>query len=90
MTNQMQELLNMLTDPQAVTMVGKSNGMSDTVLASRLGCSRPTVIKYRQEYTDTVGRFLRDEVPPELYPLATELLLERALEQRWEPSDDRS
>lgn len=71
-------------------MIGKSNGVSDTVLATELGCSRPTVIKYRREYTEAVGRYLMHEVPAHRHGLAIEILLEQAMEKGSVFSDDAS
>ncbi len=90
MTTELEELLEVLTDSQIAVMIGKSNGVSDSRLAAELSCSRPTVIKYRREFTEIVGRFLVDEVPDHHHSLATEILLELAMEHRGEESDGRS
>jgi len=90
MTTQLQGLLGALTDPQIAVMIGKSNGVSDTRLAAELSCSRPTVIKYRGEYTEAVGRFLVHEVPEQRHALAMEILLELAMEHGGGQSDGRA
>jgi hypothetical protein len=87
MTTDLQGLLEVLTDPQITVMIGKSNGVSDTDLAAELGCSRPTIIKYRREYTEAVGRFLVDEIPEHHHAVATEILLELAMEHGGERFD---
>ena len=81
MTAELQGLLERLTDSQVAVMIGKSNGLSDTRLAGDLSCSRPTIIKYRRECTETVSRFLVDEVEERHHSLATEILLELAMER---------
>ena len=90
MTTQLQGLLGALTDSQIAVMIGKSNGVSDTQLATELSCSRPTVIKYRGEYTEAVGRFLIDEVPEHHHAIAMEMLLELAMEHGGDQSDGRA
>lgn len=87
MTTQLQGLLGELTDPQIAVMIGKSNGVSDTQLATELSCSRPTVIKYRGEYTAAVGQFLINEVPEQHHAIAMEMLLELAMEHGGDQSD---
>jgi hypothetical protein len=89
MSAQVQALLGRLTDSHIAVLVGKSNGVSDTRLAAQLGCSRPTIIKYRQEYSDMLGRFLLDEVPAERHGAAIEILLDQAVDRNVERSDDR-
>jgi hypothetical protein len=89
MTTELQGLLEVLSDAQVAVMIGKSNGVPDTRLAAELNCSRPTVIKYRREYTETVGQFLLDGIPENRHALATEILLELAMEYGDEESDGR-
>lgn len=89
MTTEIQNLLDELTDAQIAVLVGKSNGVSDSRLAAELDCSRPTIIKYRREYTETVGRFLLDEIPEERHAVAMEILLEQAMEHGGGQSDGR-
>jgi len=88
MTTQLQELLGELTDSQIAVMIGKSNGVSDTRLATQLSCSRPTVIKYRGEYAEVVGRFLINDVPEHHHTIAMEMLLELAMERGRDQRDD--
>lgn len=90
MTTELQGLLGVLTDSQIAVMIGKSNGVSDSRLAADLGCSRPTVIKYRGEYTESVGRFLVEEIPEHRHALAMEILLELAMDHGEEQSDGRA
>jgi hypothetical protein len=87
MTTELRGLLDVLSNSQLAVMIGKSNGVSDTQLAAELGCSRPTVIKYRREYAEVVGRFLIDEIPDHRHALAMELLLELAMEREGGQSD---
>ena len=89
MTTDLQGLLGVLTESQIAVMIGKSNGVSDTRLAAELGCSRPTIIKYRREYAETVGRFLVDEIPNHRHALAMEILLELAMERGEDQLDGR-
>jgi hypothetical protein len=90
MTTELQGLLDSLTDSHIAVMIGKSNGVPDTRLAANLNCSRPTIIKYRREYTETVSRFFLDEIPENHHALATEILLELAMEHGREPFDGAS
>lgn len=80
MSTQLQALLDRLTYPHVVVMIGKSNGASDTQLATQLECSRPTIIKYKREYTEVIGQFLLDEVPADRHAVAMEILLEHAVD----------
>jgi hypothetical protein len=90
MTAELEGLLDSLTDAHIAVMIGKSNGVPDTRLAAELNCSRPTIIKYRREYTEAVGQFLVDEIPGSHHALAAEILLELAMEHGWESSDGTS
>ena len=90
MTTQLQGLLGALTDSQIAVMIGKSNGVSDTQLTTELSCSRPTIIKYRREYTEAVGWLLVDEVPEHHHAIAMEILLELAMEHGGDQSDGRA
>ncbi len=90
MTTQLQGLLGALTDSQIAVMIGKSNGVSDTQLATELSCSRPTIIKYRREYTEAIGRLLVDEVPEHHHAMAMEILLELAMEHGGDQSYGRA
>lgn len=90
MTTELQGLLEALTDHQIAVMIGKSDGVSDSQLAGELNCSRPTVIKYRREYSEVVGRFFVDAVPEHHHSLAMEILLELAMEYRGGEFDGRS
>ena len=79
MSEQAAATVERLSDEQLFVMIGKANGVSDSVLGRELGCSRPTVIKHKRAFEETVDSRLLTGIDMDRRNVAIEVLLEHAL-----------